>query len=236
MLLIIFFLILLYTVLQTIYTGYYSMQARKLNQTSWSGKRELGEKTKPVFRLFIAGDSVGAGVGSTSFETSLAGRLANYFAQDHFVHYENVAVTGDRMANLVNRPVPNEIQDLTVLIVSSNDHFRFVNYKDFEESTKKVFERYASKSKRLIIIGPGNIAEPRTIPLVVKPIYYFRGPKYAEILNRNSATFENITHVNPLKPPEGLPNYGHTYAADNFHPNDEGHRFWFDMIRLGGKL
>jgi len=229
-------LILLYIVAQILYSAYYARRSAELNKTTWAGKGELGDNSQPTFRLFIAGDSIAAGVGSSRFETSVTGRLANYFAKDHFVSYENVSKTGDKMKNLLTQSVPIEEQDLIVLIVSSNDHFRFTDYKEFEESTKKVFERYAPKAKRLIIIGPGDIAAPATIPLVLKPIYLLRGPKYAQIIDQAAKSYPNIIHVNPLIPPEGLPAYEHTYAIDNFHPNDEGHKYWFDMIRLGGEL
>lgn len=224
---------LFYLILQLIYSTYYIRKANQLNKTVFTGDKILGQEGKPVFRLFVAGDSIGAGVGASSFEKSVVGRLGDYLSKNNKVYIENISVVGEKVQNLKNRKLPEQTQDLIVLIVSSNDLFHFTNLETFEKDTRQVLERYSKPTKKLVIIGPGNIAEPAAIPLILKPVYALQGQKYAAAIKRALSNCSDCSYVNPLEHPNNLGPYGPTYAADNFHPNDEGHRYWFDMIRSG---
>jgi lysophospholipase L1-like esterase len=235
-LLILLLIFFLYLILQAIYSFYYIRKANILNKTTFVGKRLVGSEEKPIFKLFIAGDSISAGVGASKIETSVAGRLAEHLSAKYRVQVENIGIVGEQIENLKSRKLPEENQNLIILIISSNDLFHFTNLKEFEVDANTVIGRYSKLTNKLVLIGPGNIAEPAVIPLILKPIYAWKGPKYSQALSRAVKNCDNCFYVNPLEPPESLPNYGNTYAGDNFHPNDEGHRYWFDMIRLGGQL
>ena len=193
-----------------------------------AAKSEHGNRTKPDIKVFLAGDSVAAGVGASSFDTSIGGRLANSLAKNNWVTFTNVAVSGSRMADLTT--VPEEKQDIIVLFIASNDLFHFTNLREFENSTTEALERYSKKAKKVILIGPADIGGATAIPLILKPVYAIQWPKYAAIMMTVAAKHSNVTYIYPADYKEKLQSYGHIEAIDGFHPNDNGHKFWAQLI------
>lgn len=224
-------LIVLYSVLQGLYTYYYFNRSAALTRHTYTGQKNIGKSTNPTFSILIDGDSVGAGVGASSFDTSVAGRIANYKAQESYVQMLNNSVSGSKMKDLVDREIPQEKYDLVVLIISSNDLFRFTNIGDFKNYTNKVLEKYSKLCDKLIIVGPGRLFDSTAIPIVLKPIYKIQSVKYADVISQSAKKFSNVIYINPLDTKVRRSEYGYTGATDGFHPNDEGHRFWFDLIR-----
>ncbi len=223
--------VLLYVVFQAIYSGYYFWQSSKLIKTIYVGKRELGDEKKPQYRIFLTGDSIGAGVGASSFETSVGGRVAGYFAGERHVTFENKSVVGMKMRDLAKRDLPNEQQDLVVLIVSSNDLFRFANLDEFKVATKKVFENYSKIARRVIIVGPGRVFDSPAIPIVLRPVYRWQAEKYSSVIDDEIKKYENMFHVDPVHPPTGLEQVANWESVDKFHPGDSGHEYWFDLVK-----
>ena len=215
-----------YLIAQMLATGYFSNMAKKLLKVSYAGVTEHGNKSKPALRVFLAGDSIAAGVGASSPESSMAGRLADGLAKSHHVLFNNSAVSGSRMADMTK--LPAERQNLVVLVISSNDLYRFTPLKKFERETQKALAAYSNLSKETIIAGPGNIGGATAVPLIMRPFYNLQKPKYAAILKRVSSSYPNVSYVNPAD--FNIKSYGRTEAADGFHPNDNGHRFWADLI------
>jgi lysophospholipase L1-like esterase len=219
--------------LQVGYSAYHFHVAGKLAQTTYARKTTLGEKTKPVFKLFIDGDSVGAGVGATRFENSTAGRLAEYFSQKNYLGFENISKSGKKVADVLDSPAPDEKQNLIVLIVSSNNLFRLTNLSKFESDSEKLFAKYSPLAEKVLLVGPGRVGDSTAIPFFVRPYYRYQGKKYAAVLKKEAPNFPNVAHINPQEHAALFENYGDTLAADKFHPNDQGHKFWFDLIVAG---
>ncbi len=223
-------ILILYIIYQVFYTGYFIKKSETLVKKTYTGKKDLVDPKNKKFKLFIDGDSVGAGVGATSFETSVAGRIAIELSKKYYVQLENNSVSGSEMSTLINKKTPEEKQNLTVLIISSNDLFHFSNLKEFKHSTEKVLEKYSHISERLIIIGPGRVFDAGAIPFIIKPLYRYKAKEYANIISNTSKKYKNVKYVNPLDTKISKNEYGPADAPDGFHPNDEGHRFWFDLI------
>jgi lysophospholipase L1-like esterase len=226
----VFIFVLIYILLQALYSGYYLFKGRQLTQKTYTGQKLLGENNKETFKILFDGDSVGAGVGATSFEKSVAGRVALSYSQDYRVELINNSISGSRMRDLVKKEITNDMQDLTVLVISSNDLFNFTNLTDLKKDTEIVIEKYIKISKRLIIIGPGRVFDGTATPLILKPVYKVVGKNYSKIIFQLAEKYENVVYVNPLNFPTNHSVYGNTEAYDNFHPNDQGHKVWFDLL------
>ena len=224
----IFYLILLFLgllILQIAYSAYYSNKASTLTREIFNPAKEYGDKEKPPLKLYVDGDSVAAGVGASKFETSATGRLVEFLAKDHHVMLEYRPVSGAKMSDLLERPPLSEKQDLIVLIVSSNDLFHLTPGKKFQESTRAVLDKYTPKTKKLVLVGPGKISAAPSLPLPARLIYNIKEPYYTDILTKEIAKYGNVVYVKPEKPT------GSTFAADKFHPNDSGHKIWFEAIK-----
>jgi lysophospholipase L1-like esterase len=224
-------ILVIYIIFQAAYTGYYYLKSESLIKKVYIGERTIGKVSNPKFNLFVDGDSVGAGVGASAWDKSVAGRVASYYSEKYSVGYVNNSKVGAQMADLAHKQLPHLHPNLTILVISSNDLFHFTNLSKFEISTKEVLARYSEFSDKVILIGPGRVFDAAAIPIIIKPLYKIQGNKYAKIIDKESKNYPNVIYVNPLNTSVSRSDYGPTNGSDGFHPNDEGHRFWFDLIK-----
>lgn len=228
-----YFLIIL--VLFLAYIAYFSYKIKKaysLAEITYTQNSKLGKKSNKRLKLLILGDSLGTGVGASSFKTSVVGRVANSISKKYFVILTNASLNGSKIGDLLKRKVPKEKQDLIVIFISTNNVLRFTDLKDFGANAIKVIEKYSKLTKKLILIGPANVGQAKILPLPLRLINLYRAPKYATILSKVSKKFKNVAYINSLKPPKFLGKYKYKYySSDKLHPNDEGHSYWFEMVK-----
>lgn len=227
-----FLFLLVFFVIQLIYSAYFIKYGRsKLTNQEFKRDAKLGDSNKKSLKFFVTGDSLAVGLGATTFETTVAGRVANYLTQDNFVEFKNESVSGAKMQDLLNFPKPKEKQDIIVIIVSSNDLLRLTPYRHFEDSTQKVIATYSSLCDKLIVVGPSRVSDSPVIPLFIKPIYKIRAKKYGEIIKKTSLQFKSVFYVNPHDSPHGINQVKNWASADKFHPGDDGQVYWFELIK-----
>src|SRR5437016_4475329 len=99
-------LLSIYIVCQTIYSAFYFRRASILSKTKFDKSLQLGNKNNPSFKLTVYGDSVGVGVGATSFENTLAGKVAEYLSSDHYLIFKNESFSGAKMKDLADLSEP----------------------------------------------------------------------------------------------------------------------------------
>ncbi|MBI2581485.1 hypothetical protein HYV85_06835 [Candidatus Woesearchaeota archaeon] len=225
---VVFAIIAAYSVAQLLFSAYFFLKSSQLTKQSFAGQTEHGNKTKPKLKLFLAGDSVAAGVGASSFNASIGGRIASALAKENHVIFTNAAKSGSRMVDMTD--VPREKQDVMVLFIASNDLYHFTSLRKFENDTEAAVERYSKLADKVIIVGPADVAGATAIPLIMKSLYNLQWQKYAAIMRTAAAKHPNMAYVYPAEHKAKLRTYGHTEADDGFHPNDNGHRFWADLI------
>ena len=224
-------LLLLYIVGQIVYSGYYFFKARSLLGIKHNQNFESSDKSKPDFRMYINGDSVATGVGATSFETTFPGLLSQYLSQKYHVVLKNDSKAGNKMADLA-ASFPQEKQNLIVVIIASNDLLRFSPFGEFTRSTQTVLDKYSELSEKVIIIGPGGVHRAPVMPIFMRPIYNWRAKKYISIIDGVAKKHPNITYLNSTNIPHNFrPNPNQARSVDSFHPGDEGHRLFFELIK-----
>lgn len=219
-----------YLIVQLIFTGYFFLKAKNIMNKSYIREIERGDAKKPKLRIFLAGDSIAEGIGSSGFEKSLGGRLVAKLSHNNHVLFVNSADSGNKMSDL--KELPKVKQDIIVLFVSSNDLFHFTNFEKFEKDTRSVLSNFTPMGKKVILIGPADVASATAIPFFLKPLYNIRSPEYARIMMTVSSKYKNVVYINPVNYKEMLEKYGKTEAEDRFHPNDNGHKFWADLIGM----
>ncbi len=221
----IIYLVIFYLIVQLIYSRHHFKKARNISKIAYMESFRLYEKGKSKLNMLFAGDSIAAGVGASSFETSAAGRLVQHFSENHNLNFINKAKSGMEIKDLLNIRLPKAKQDIVVLIISSNDVFRFTSLREFSNSVKKVLDKYSKRTKKLIFLGPGKVSTAPALPLPIRLIYKIREASYASIIEEQIRKYANATYIKPGNPPKGA------FAEDKFHPNDEGHKVGFEAIR-----
>jgi lysophospholipase L1-like esterase len=142
-----------------------------------------------------------------------------------------MSINGSKVKTLLANKI-NERYELCVLLISSNDVIRFTPFINFEKDLQKMLEKYAKISKKVILIGPANVGDAYLLPALLRIIYRRTAPKYAAILKKISSKFPSVSYINSISPRKELGEYTRKYyGTDMFHPNDDGHEFWFEMIK-----
>jgi len=217
-----------YLVGQAIFTSYYFFVAKNLSKITETGNNILGDKNNPKLSLYVAGDSVAAGVGATSLQESVGYKIAKELSKKYYVNYTNTAVSGFKVKDVLDQKAPTK-KDIIVLIVSSNDLLHFTNIKMYEQQVQQMLEKYQKLGKQVIVLGPLRLDTATIIPLFLRPLYYFEGLKYLKVLELESAKFNNVRHTSPYYFKSKEP-YGNIESKDRFHPNVDGHSWYANMI------
>lgn len=143
------------------YAAYHLRRARELTLRPFNEPIVAGTGgATPPMRVLIAGDSIAAGIGATSPDRTVGGRLAAFLAETRVVEVRNEAVSGSTMADIAGRTLPEERQDLIVLIGGSNDLFQFRPVERFAEETRRAMERYAERPVAWSSSGRGACSTP----------------------------------------------------------------------------
>lgn len=219
------YIALFYIAAQFAYSKHHFKKARDLSKVVYTKSFKLIGKGKSKLKILMVGDSIAAGVGASSFENSIPGRLVKYFSGSHRLDFINKARAGMKIRDLLDIPLPKVKQDIVVLIVSSNDVFHFTNLNEFSDSVVEVLDKYSKLTKKLIFLGPGKISTAPALALPIRIIYKTLESRYTSILEEKTSKYSNVTYIKPGNPPRG------TFANDKFHPNDEGHRVGFEVIK-----
>ncbi|HCJ52467.1 MAG TPA: hypothetical protein DIS62_06365 [Candidatus Kerfeldbacteria bacterium] len=217
--------ILFYLCIRVASSGYYLFRIWGVSRLTHRGTIVMGDLSNSQMKILVHGDSVAAGVGAYTPEQTIAGLLAQHFSTTHYVTVVNKGKPGVRMIDLANQGAPDERYDLVVLIVSSNDVYKFTPLRRFALATREVLDAYSAVAKQVVIAGPAKMSE---LPALIgghRMIMRFREHRYATILAETCEKYSNVTHIIPYAPP-GM----HIFAPDKYHPNPEGHRLWFELI------
>lgn len=229
--LLIFFLVFF---IELIHTFYSLNNGIELSEKTFTSQISNINQSKPFLNILFLGDSIGAGVGAEKLEETAYYKFSDYLSNYFSINISNKAVSGNKVEDLLDDEIliSNQKFNLTIMIISSNDLFRFTPKEEFESNVEKLFSSYLNISNKIIILGPGRVFEVSGIPFFMKPLYKARSSFYGDTITNISYKYSNIFHVNPLK---NIP-VGEFYdieAKDNFHPNNQGHTYWFELIKYG---
>ena len=224
-----FVAISIYIVAQLAWTGFFILKSKSLMiQTSYP--KEINFGSGKELNIYFLGDSITAGVGTTSFESTLAYKISQNLSKDSKVHYINFARSGNKMKELIAQDVPKQKADYTIIFIGSNDLFHFTNIREFESSAKIVLDKWAPSAGKVIFMGPANVGGASAIPLFLKPYYQINMPVYGNVLRKLAKNYSNVKYVYPGDYIEMFKKYKHTEAVDGFHPNDNGNSFWAEVL------
>lgn len=182
--------------------------------------------------LLVLGDSTAVGVGASTPEESVPGRLAAY---RKYTSVENHAVSGATVSDL-----PSQIQQIqqnhydTILVqIGANDMTRFHDEEQVAASLKEILLPLKEKSKEIILISAGNLGGARAIPYPLRPLATRVNKKYHKAFE-DMAKVAGINYINLYTDPHSDPfilEPNVYFAADSFHPSSAGYGVWFDIIK-----
>ncbi len=194
-----------------------------------------GNLTTPKHIKYVAiGDSLTAGVGSTSFENILAYQIAGGRKnQASSITLVNLARPGDTTREVIAHQLQSAIEenpDFISVLIGVNDIHDFVSISEFEKNYSMILDRLSSETKakitvinipfigsNLLLYPPLNIyfnLKTRQYNSIIKKICQERNIKYVDLYSKSNLNQDSKYY----------------YAADQFHPSDEGYKLWGKLI------
>jgi lysophospholipase L1-like esterase len=194
-----------------------------------TGRHRLGRGAE--LHLWVMGDSLGAGYGASDFSASLVGVVARGLVADgHEVVVDDVAAAGATMADVLAQPLPPSPADVILVTAGSNDLLRLRGAGALRRDSAAAVARLAPHGERVVIAGPGVIADATAIPFALRPLYRWLRPSYVAAMRAATAGGAAV-HVDPAAGAEALGDYRATVSdVDGFHLSDAGHRWWGERI------
>lgn len=188
----------------------------------------------PLDMVWI-GDSVTAGVGASDIDETLPRRVAR--ALHRPVRLRVFAVSGERVEDALDEQVRmlevlEEPPDVVILEIGANDVVHLTGRSDFRAAYQELLDRAtAIGAEHVLSLGiPAFGTAPRFLqPL--RGIVGWSGRRLDEVIREVVAGTE-VTYVDiagsTARPFDENP--GRYYAADEFHPSDEGYALWADAV------
>lgn len=188
------------------------------------GNYQLGNKTKPQFKLLVLGDSIGAGHGIARFEDAVGTRLATKLGEEYYVTYVNRAGLGKWIGDVLTDHIEGR-WDLIIQITACNDILHGLNNIKFRSQCMRLAKSMKQHSNKVIIAGPGDAAGDHLFPWWLRLVFKKRQRAVVKAFARAAASIDAV-YVNTLE----IPDLVHNLAADGIHLDANGDRILYEAI------
>ncbi len=184
-----------------------------------------------MYTLLLLGDSTGVGVGASSPEHSIAGRIAHDVPM---LSIENRSESGKRIAELtqeLSMLEPDAPYDLLFLMIGGNDILRFTTRKAFRASLREAFAQAARHADSVVLLSAGNVGHAPAWAPFLSRVFEIRSRRMREILleevARAEVIFVDVFVAEREQDPFAL-DPARYHAPDGLHPSSEGYALWYE--------
>jgi len=183
----------------------------------------------------VMGDNTAAGEGASSYKTGIAETTARYLAKNHEVTYTNVAISGARTRDVLDTQVQKAVSykpDVVLLAIGANDVTHNTSSGSVKKSAQQIINRLIAANCDVKIVLTGS-PDMGAVPRLPQPLRSLAGAKTSS-LNKTFVRFasENKLTFAPIAAKTGSQfRHNHAlFAADHFHPNDQGYATWIPVL------
>lgn len=183
----------------------------------------------PTLVYVAAGDSTAAGVGASLTEHSYSYRLAHFFSHGHTVSYHNVGVSGAKTQDVISEQLATIVNlnpDIVTVSIGANDITHGYSPDSVAANIRLITETLVKQTHAQIYITDIPILDRS--PLIPYPLQKILAYKIRKTNPQILALESDWVHVVDIHE-FGWGDYSNvavTFAADQFHPNDEGYSNW----------
>lgn len=236
-------LILLYTTFTLSYPFIWAKYISKTEAPIIDGQIVFGLKKSgsKALEVAIIGDSTALGQGAEIIENSFSYQyLQANLAKNQSIKYDNFAISGARINDVLNNQVAKISLSADIIFVSigANDVTAFMSKSDFTDKIKDLIKKLEKFDKSKIIWM--NIPDLVTVPVLLPPLNYILSNRCKEFNlviegNLNQDNFVYVDVFNGTRD-EFWNNPDKNYARDKYHPSTAGYKLWVDVINKTVKL
>jgi lysophospholipase L1-like esterase len=187
---------------------------------------------QPVLQLLIAGESTAVGVGVTTLERAVAGRLAVELAErtQRCVHWQVVGANGARIGHLAAllaaMPAPCGVA-LALLPMGVNDTVKLTSLAGWRRGLQVVID--ALRGAGVAHIAFASVPPVGWFTALPRPLRWVLGMRARQLdrvlLEWAMAAGEDV-HFLPIR----FPMAPQLLAADGYHPGEAGYRVWASLL------
>ncbi len=176
------------------------------------------------------GDSTAAGVGASIANNALPIQVARRSGN---VDVTVLAVSGDRAVDVLRDQVPrvHEIDpDVVYISVGANDTVHATPGESFRRDYEHILLNIPSHS-RVVALGVPDMGSPTRIPQPLRALAGARGKVIDDLIHdaatKHHAQYVDIAGATGEHFRQDPKRY---FAADRFHPSDDGYRLWAEAV------
>ncbi len=191
----------------------------------------VGAAEGPALRMVWLGDSTAAGVGASDAAHAIPGRVAA--ALDRPVHVTSLAVSGDRVADVVADQVPELAAlrpDVVLVSIGANDVVHLTSRADFRTGYDELVAAIPDGAL-LVLLGVPDMGAPPRYLQPLRGIASLRGRQLdgvsVDVAHDNDAVYVDIAGETGPTTRSDTDRY---LAADRYHPSDDGYALWADAV------
>jgi lysophospholipase L1-like esterase len=184
-------------------------------------------------RVVWLGDSTAAGVGASGIDAALPRQVAEGLERP--VELTVLAVSGDRVSNVLDEQLPKlaaleDPPELVFISVGANDVTHLTGPVEFRRTYRAVLDALPAPAQ-VVMLGVPDMGSPTRLLQPLRFITGLRGSTIDDVV-RALARDHHATYVDIAGKtgPAFRRDPGRYFAADGYHPNDEGYRLWKDAV------
>lgn len=184
-------------------------------------------------KILIIGDSIAHGKGAKSKESTFEGCLKKDYPE---AKIENYALDGAKTQDVLEqlKKAKENKYDLIVLNVGMNDVFHLTTYKHLKENLEKLLKQVNKKGKKIVMSTGGDI---ELAPKIFWPFNKIFGVEekrliklFGDFSKKIGITYVDLSKEKSLA--EEIKSNPKKYLSeDNLHPNDEGYKLWYSLLK-----
>jgi lysophospholipase L1-like esterase len=181
-------------------------------------------------RIVWLGDSLAAGVGSSTPDGSVARQVAH--ALDRPIDTEVLAVSGARIADVVSNQLPlvHGTPDLVLISAGANDVTHLTSLGSFESSYDDLLSRLPARAA-VVVLGVPDMGSATRLAQPLRALAGARGGQVdgvvRDVAARHHAAYVDIAAETG---PAFRADPDRYFSADHYHPDDAGYGVWAAAI------
>lgn len=231
-LLILFCLVLLVAISNVILiaTSGESVQAPSITRQT----RTIGQGKS--LHYLVLGDSTAIAQGG-DYEQGYVVQTAKKIAQDYTVRYANLAVSGATIGDVYDNQLMSGIEtmkpDLVLVAAGANDVTHLSSLKSIEVHLENIIDviKQANPDVQIIFTGSASMGDIKRFPPPTNWLAGLRTGQINSVFETVITRYENVTFARIAeKTGEAFANNDSYFAADNFHPSNEGYQEWSRVL------
>ncbi|CAN5161768.1 hypothetical protein BH11PAT1_BH11PAT1_6260 [soil metagenome] len=180
------------------------------------------------------GDSTAAGQG-VAYTQGIAVGTAMHLAKQYTVTMTNLAVTGARMEDVLQKQVPfakEKKPDLILIAVGANDVTHGTSLAALREKlTRSISELTKNNcNSKIVLTGSPDMG---SVKLFAQPLRFVAGLQGNRVNKEIQKIIDEyqLTHAPIAKETGSFFRKDKTlFASDNFHPNERGYGLWIPVL------